>query len=152
MAHSGSKPAARAATEHPYRLEDQVGHLLRRAHQRASADFQAHIGDGQITPTQFATLVKLVDGGELSQNHLGRLTAMDPATVQGVTRRLIDRGLIATRPDPGDRRRNLLRLTRAGGDLVERLIPNGLEVSAAILEPLSAAERTLFLDLLEKLT
>ncbi len=151
MARSGSKPAAPAAAGPAFRLEDQVGHLLRRAHQRASADFQALIGDPQITPTQFAALVKLADGGELSQNHLGRLTAMDPATVQGVTRRLIDRGLIATRPDPGDRRRNLLRLTRAGGALVVRLIPNGFQVIAAILEPLSAAERALFLDLLNKL-
>ncbi|MDP6352069.1 MAG: MarR family winged helix-turn-helix transcriptional regulator [Alphaproteobacteria bacterium] len=152
MAHSGSKPAAPAAAELPYRLEDQVGHVLRRAHQRATAHFQAHIGDPRITPTQFAALVELADGGELSQNHLGRLTAMDPATVQGVTRRLIDRGLIATRPDPNDRRRNLLRLTSAGTALVERLIPNGFRVSDAILEPLSPADRALFLDLLKKLT
>ena len=49
-----------------YRLEAQVGHLLRRAHQRASATFAKHIGDPQITPTQFAALVKLADEGELS--------------------------------------------------------------------------------------
>ena len=151
MTRSQSRPAAPAAAEPEYRLEDQVGHLLRRAHQRASADFQAHIGDSQITPTQFAALVKLAEGGELSQNHLGRLTAMDPATVQGVARRLIDRGLITARPDPGDRRRNLLRLTAEGARLVARLMPNGLDVSAAILEPLSPAERALFLDLLKKL-
>ncbi len=48
-----------------YRLEAQVGHLLRRAHQRASATFAKHIGDPQITPTQFAALVaRLVPGGK----------------------------------------------------------------------------------------
>ncbi|CAN0544703.1 unnamed protein product, partial [Laminaria digitata] len=62
-----------------YLLEDQVGHLLRRAHQRHTAIFQATIGDPQLTPLQFASLMKLADVGEASQNHLGRLTAMDAA-------------------------------------------------------------------------
>ncbi len=92
-----SKRKAGPASGAFYRLEAQVGHLLRRAHQRASATFLKHIGDPQITPTQFAALVKLADEGELGQNHLGRLTAMDPATIQGVIRRLKARALIAMR-------------------------------------------------------
>ena len=138
--------------EAPYRLEDQVGHLLRRAHQRATAVFLEGIGDPSVTPTQFAALIRLHEGGELSQNHLGRLTAMDPATIQGVIRRLIQRGLITARRDPGDRRRTLLRLTPAGAELVARLVSNGPAVSAAILEPLSPAERERFLELLRRLT
>ena len=74
-----------------YVLEDQVGHLLRRAHQRHAAIFLENIGAGQLTPLQFAALVKLRDIGEVSQNHLGRLTAMDAATMQGVIRRLLAR-------------------------------------------------------------
>ncbi len=134
-----------------YRLEAQVGHLLRRAHQRASATFAKHIGDPQITPTQFAALVKLADEGELSQHHLGRLTAMDPATIQGVIRRLKGRALIALRSDPADRRRMLWRLTPEGAALVARLVPGGKAVSAAILAPLSADERARFLALLKRL-
>ena len=90
-----------------YLLEDQVGHLLRRAHQRHTSIFQANIGDQQLTPLQFAALMKLADVGEASQNHLGRLTAMDAATMQGVIKRLIARDLIARRPDLDDRRRLL---------------------------------------------
>lgn len=146
-----TKPAP-GADDPPYRLEDQVGHILRRAHQRATAIFQAAIGDPQITPTQFAALVKLFDEGEVSQNHLGRLTAMDPATIQGVIRRLADRDLIAARDDQNDRRRNLLRLTPAGVKLVEALIVNGPKVSEVTLEPLTPDERTTFLALLKKLT
>ena len=77
-----------------YVLEDQAGHLLRRAHQRHSAIFQATIGDDQLTPLQFAALMKLSDVAETSQNLLGRMTAMDAATMQGVIKRLIARGLI----------------------------------------------------------
>jgi len=135
-----------------YCLEDQVGHLLRRAHQRATAIFLERIHDAQITPTQFAALAKLANEGELSQNHLGRLTAMDPATIQGVTRRLKARGLIAGRADPKDGRRILLRLSAKGARLAKAVIPEGFGVSEGILEPLSARERKQFLRLLKQLT
>jgi len=141
-----------AVRKTPYRLEDQVGHVLRRAHQRASAIFQEHIGDPNVTPTQFAALVKLHDEGQLSQNHLGRLTAMDRATIQGVTRRLVRRALVAVEPDPGDKRRKLLRLTPAGAALVRRLVRGGWAVSDATLAPLTAAERRAFMALLDKIT
>jgi DNA-binding MarR family transcriptional regulator len=134
-----------------YRLEDQVGHLLRRAHQRATAVFLARLDGAEITPTQFAALVKLADEGELSQNHLGRLTAMDPATIQGVIKRLKARGLIEGRADPADGRRTLLSLSSAGKRLVKRLIPRGFDVSADILAPLSPSERAQFLAMLKRL-
>ena len=136
----------------PYRLEHQVGHLLRRANQRHLAIFQELIGDPQVTATQFAAMVKLRDETELSQNHLGRLTAMDPATIQGVIRRLIDRNLIVSRSDPDDKRRTLLRLTAEGEALIDGLVANGERISATTLAPLNDQERETFLALLEKLT
>ena len=135
-----------------YRLEEQVGHLLRRAHQRHTAIFQAMIGDAQITATQYAALVKLGDEGELSQNHLGRLTAMDPATIQGVIRRLMQRKLIEMRSDGADRRRRLLKLTPAGRALVKKLMANGPGISAATLEPLAPDDARAFIDLLRKIS
>src|SRR5690242_11442214 len=87
-----------------YVLEEQIGHLLRRAHQKATAIFMAELGDEfELTPTQYAALVKLHDAGEQSQNQLGRATAMDPATIQGVIRRLEERRLIERAADAGDR-------------------------------------------------
>ena len=134
-----------------YILERQAGHLLRRAHQRHSAIFQENIGDAQLTPLQFAVLVKLRDLKEVSQNHLGRLTAMDAATMQGVIKRLASRGLIERRPDPNDRRRLILSLSEKGSSLVEALVSNGSGITAQTLQPLSAAEQKTFLDLLAKL-
>lgn len=134
-----------------YVLEDQVGHVLRRVHQRATAIFLSKIGEVQVTPTQWAALVKLRDTGGASQNHLGRLTAMDPATIQGVIRRLVDRDLIERAGDPRDRRRQVLRLTPAGAALVDRLLANALEVSRATLEPLEPQERAEFLRLAKAL-
>jgi DNA-binding MarR family transcriptional regulator len=143
--------AAEAAGE-GYVLEAQVGHLLRRAHQRATAIFMAELGDAfDLTPTQYAVLVKLHDGGEQSQNRLGRLTAMDPATAQGVIRRLEERRLVERAADAGDRRRTLLRLTGEGAALVRAAMARGAQVSAATLAPLTPAEQARFLALLRKL-
>ena len=134
-----------------YALEAQVGHLLRRAHQRATAIFLAAMQEHQVTPTQWAALAKLRDEGSLSQNHLGRLTAMDPATIQGVARRLIARKLVCRQADLDDRRRAALRLTEAGERLVDGLYETAAGISRDTLEPLSEAERKMLLDLLRRL-
>jgi MarR family transcriptional regulator, lower aerobic nicotinate degradation pathway regulator len=134
-----------------YRLEEQVGHLMRRAHQRHTAIFQDGIEALQLTPTQFAALAKIRDLGEVSQNQLGRLTAMDPATIQGVIQRLDARKLIDRQPDPNDRRCTVLRLTSAGSALIAEAIDRARRITEATLAPLSAAERQTFLALLRKL-
>ena len=139
------------AAKDGYILERQAGHLLRRAHQRHSAIFQENIGDEQLTPQQFAALVKLRDLSEVSQNHLGRLTAMDAATMQGVIKRLASRGLIQRRPDPDDRRRLILTLSSEGCELVNSLVSRCSNITEQTLEPLSPDERKQFLDLLTKL-
>lgn len=144
---SGNEPSERSS----YTVEQQIGYLLRRAHQRATALFQANIGDPGITPTQFTSMVKLGEHGELSQNLLGRMVGLDKATTQGVVRRLRDRFLIAARPDPTDARRTLLRLTADGEQVLARLVANGPRVSAETLKPLDADERRLLLGLLSRI-
>ena len=145
------RSANRPGDSGDYVLEDQVGHLLRRAHQRASAIFQARMAEG-LTPQQYAALVKIRDLGGVSQNRLGRAVAMDPATCQGVVRRLVAKGLVARSDDPDDRRRSLLSLTEDGETLTRTLIPLGRRISAKTLEPMSADEQQTFLRLLKKLT
>jgi DNA-binding MarR family transcriptional regulator len=143
---SAPSPASRQ-----YRIEEQVGYLLRRAHQRASAIFQVSIGDPNITPTQYSSMVKLNEYTELSQNLLGRLVGMDKATMQGVVRRLKERGLVDSRPDPGDARRTLLSLTTEGQRLVNKLLINGPAVSRETMKPLTAQEQRQLLELLSKI-
>ena len=135
----------------PYRIEEQIGYLLRRAHQRASSIFQTTIGDPNITPTQYSSMVKLNEYTELSQNLLGRLVGMDKATMQGVVRRLKERQLVDSRPDPGDARRTLLSLTTEGQRLVNKLVINGPAVSRETLKPLTPPEQRQLIELLSKL-
>src|SRR3546814_19251663 len=56
-----------------YRLDQQVGFLLRRAHQHASEVFQSKIGNRNLTPQQFSVLVTLLERREIAQTRLGGL-------------------------------------------------------------------------------
>lgn len=133
-----------------YRLEDQVGYYLRRAGQRHAAIFAGHMVD-DLTPTQWAALVKLAEFHSVSQNLLGRETAMDGATIKGVVDRLLKRGLVATAADPEDGRRMLVSITPHGLAAVARGLGAATAITAETLKPLNTAERRTLLDLLRKL-
>jgi MarR family transcriptional regulator, lower aerobic nicotinate degradation pathway regulator len=133
-----------------YVLDDQIGFILRQVSQRHAAIFARDIGI-DLTPTQWAALAKLQETGPCSQNLLGRLTAMDVATIKGVIDRLTARGLTETSPDPEDGRRLLVSLTRGGQQLAEKAAPNALAISRETLAPLDAREREALMELLNKL-
>lgn len=133
-----------------YHLQDQIGFILRKAHQRHVAIFAAHIAD--LTPPQFAALAKLRDVGETSQNQLGALIAMDAATVKGVIDRLHARGLVHLSRYEIDKRRLLVSLTEEGRRAVDQLIPHALATSAETLAPLSAKDAATLLNLLAKIS
>jgi MarR family transcriptional regulator, lower aerobic nicotinate degradation pathway regulator len=134
-----------------FSVEDHVGFLLRRAHQRHIALFTAGVPPAGLTPTQFTALLKTVQLGRITQNHLGRLAAMDPATIQGVVRRLIGRGLIRRGRDPMDRRTAVLEPTEAGVALISGAVPCAQRAHDAALAPLSPEERVMVLALLRKM-
>jgi DNA-binding MarR family transcriptional regulator len=134
-----------------YILDRQVGFLLRLAQQRHTTIFASLMLEG-LTPTQWAALAKLNEIGPSSQNLLGRLTAMDAATIKGVIDRLSKRGFTKTRPDPADGRRLLVALTEQGAALYERARPIATRVTVETLSPLDERERAELLALLARLT
>jgi DNA-binding MarR family transcriptional regulator len=144
------KIATASSRPRPYRLDDQVGFVLRQASQRHATIFAEGMG-GDVTPTQWAAMAKLSEVGPTSQNQLGRMTAMDVATIKGVVDRLTKRGFTASEPDPGDARRHLVALTPAGVAFVAARAAAAHAISAETLAPLDAAERARFLALLAKL-
>jgi DNA-binding MarR family transcriptional regulator len=141
----------RGASLGGYSLDDQIGFLLRRAYQRASANLVERIGVHKLTAPQFATLARLYERGPLSQNRLGRLVVMEPANIRDVVQRLKRRRLVATGRDAEDGRQILIRLTPAGLALVQRLLPVEMAATAATLAPLAPAERKVLYDLLRRL-
>src|SRR5437879_8855092 len=101
-----------------YVLEEQIGFILRQVWQRHATIFAREIGIN-LTPTQWAALAKLTETGPCSQNQLGRLTAMDVATIKGVIDRLTARGVTETSADPQDAPRLCVQQTRPGSPMPE---------------------------------
>jgi MarR family transcriptional regulator, lower aerobic nicotinate degradation pathway regulator len=146
-----SRPRRSRAGNSEYRLDDQVGFLLRVAMQRHTAIFMSRIIRG-LTQTQFAALAKLREVGPCSQNQLGRLIYLDAATTKGVVDRLEARGFVTARPDARDRRRRAIALTDKGRAASDAAVKVAREITRTTLVPLTAAEQRTVIRLLRKLT
>lgn len=144
-------PTTKTKSVERYNLDDQVGFLLRLANQRHALIFQTHVV-GNLTPTQFSTLMRLSETGPVSQNHLGRLAAMDIATTKGVVDRLKAKRLVRSESDATDKRRSLISLTQAGSALIEDLKVAGAAITDETLSPLDAGEQKTLIALLKKLS
>lgn len=134
-----------------YALDRQVGFLLRRAQQRHLSIFAAHMTEG-LTAQQFAVLAKIGEVGSESQNALGRMVAMDQSTMNGVVQRLLRRGLVTKSHSAEDRRKLLLRLTREGARVLDRILPRAQDITRLTLAPLSEKDQKKLLALLRQIS
>jgi MarR family transcriptional regulator, lower aerobic nicotinate degradation pathway regulator len=133
-----------------YVLDRQVGFILRQVVQRHIAIFTKRM-ISELTPTQFAALAKLYEVGPCSQNRLGRLTAMDAATIKGVIDRLTKRGFTEVRPDAEDARLLMVHLTGRGRKIAVAAIREAASITAETLAPLSKAEQGILLRHLKRM-
>ena len=145
------KTAVEVRDDGDYALERQVGFMLRLAQQRHTTIF-ASLMIEDLTPTHWAAIAKLKEVGPSSQNMLGRLTAMDGATIKGVIDRLTRRGFTSTKTDPADGRRLLVALTGRGEAVYERAESIARDITEKTLAPLDRCERAELLKLLSKVT
>lgn len=151
MRRTSTRRTAGGARLSGYRLDEQIGFLLRCAYQRATGNLLSQFGAHDLTTPQFATLARLYERGRVSQNLLGRLVAMEPANIRDVVMRLRKRRLVRTERAPDDARLTLVSLTRSGTALVEELIPVEIKCTARTLVTLDRGERSMLFDLLRRI-
>ncbi|MFG6179078.1 MarR family winged helix-turn-helix transcriptional regulator [Halomonas sp. THAF12] len=127
------------------------GSLLRRCHQISVAIFLRKCEAYQLTQLQYILLCALEELGPSDQITLGGHTALDRNTVAVVVRKLEERGLIARRRNPEDRRSMLVTLTEEGQRLRHTAEPSVDEVQEEIMAPLSEDERETLCRLLQRI-
>ena len=132
-----------------YRLDEQVGYLLRLANQRHLEIFNAELPT--LTPTQLSVLARLLEHDDISQNELGRSVGIDVATTNGVIDRLGRKQLIRAKTDSRDKRRLRISLTDSGRQAIQEAIPVARMITQLTLQQLSAEEAEQFTRLLRKL-
>lgn len=135
-----------------YDLDHHPAHIIRKVHQRATTCFQQVMAGEDLTPTQFAALATILRNGDVSQNHLGRLTAMDPSTISLVVRKLRKLGLVKRGTSSTDQRMVIITLTDKGVEYTLDRLAKSNEAGNRLLAPLSAAEQALLLELLQRIS
>lgn len=81
------------------------------------------------------------DGPVTAQVLRARL-GLDSGYLSRLLRGLEERGLVVVSPDPHDRRRRVVSLTRAGEQMLSRLDQRSEDLATGLLEPLSERQRT----------
>jgi DNA-binding MarR family transcriptional regulator len=99
----------------------------------------------------YRILAALQEFGESSQIELARRCDVDRSDVVAAINELVEQGHVERQPDPDDRRRNLVVLTKAGERQLRRLDRAMGELQEELLQPLSSADRKVLVRLLTTL-
>ena len=133
------------------RVANRPTWLLSRANARSQQLLaQAFEAEG-VRGYHYRLLAAIEEHGPTSQADLGRRTGIDRSDVVATLDDLVDRGLAQRRPDPVDRRRNVVTLTARGRRMLTRLDKVVDHVQDELLAPLTRKERDDLATLLKKL-
>jgi DNA-binding MarR family transcriptional regulator len=130
-----------------FKLEDEPGHLIRRAQQLAVSTFHAVHGR-HVTPIQYAILCALNDAPGVDQVTLAQKVALDNSTAADIAARLETKGWILREMLP--RRQRRLSLTAEGQAVLQELRPQVDALYVQLMRNLAPTEQQEFMRLLRK--
>lgn len=151
VAASRRKMATITRTAPAYALDEDIGYLLGRAYTEGHRNLLKEFGSYDMTPSQFVLLAQLQQTGATSQNQLGRLCGMKPATAHIIVDRLIARGLVATSQHESDQRLTIVSLTDLAHEVLDELKERALVAREKSLARLSANDTEFLRRILKKL-
>lgn len=100
-----------------------LGFHLRLAQSKLFQHFQLRLAEFDITPGQSGLLMLIRDNSGVSQSALARAVGVERATLGQSVDVLVKRKLVFRARNDSDQRANAVRLTDAGQEYVDRLIP-----------------------------
>ena len=104
-----------------------------------------------LTGEQFHLLKNTSTSTGYSQNELCRLVDKNPANMTRILDRLEKKGLVVRKDNPEDRRSSLVFQTTQGQAMVRQVSTLFQELSDAVEQGISTAERITFLKVLDKI-
>jgi DNA-binding MarR family transcriptional regulator len=99
----------------------------------------------------YRVLAALHEAGPMSQAALGRRSGIHLSDMVATLNELAEQGFVERQPDPTDRRRNVITLTRAGARQLKTLAKQVDKIQDDLLAPLSPGEREQLTALLSRL-
>lgn len=101
-----------------------------------------------LTTPQFRMIMQLQRQDGITQSHLANILAVGKVSTSGLIDRLEQSGWIERRPDPNDRRSNLIYLTDKGHEIEDRMLDTGKALTKQTLKNLNTKQRSTLIDLL----
>jgi MarR family transcriptional regulator, lower aerobic nicotinate degradation pathway regulator len=127
------------------------GFLLSRVGAAIRAGFQEMLAGHGLRPLQYVILLVLDSAGGVSQQELCAAAGIDSGNIVELLDGLESLEYAARAPDPRDRRRHVVTITRRGRSVLARLRPAIEEYNDGFLSPLTRSERQQLTRSLSKL-
>jgi DNA-binding MarR family transcriptional regulator len=121
--------------------QEPIGLLVAVVRRRIKQTVSTMVGEHDLSPQQFWTLVAVAKNEGVSLRELAEVQRMDQPTACRVVAALARRRLVHSGADPADRRRSRLVLTPSGRSLAERLAPVADAIRSAVEAGLTPSER-----------
>jgi len=132
-------------------LADDVNFLLARANAVSLAAGNAALAAFGLKVRSYAVLALATDDTRPTQRDLSSYLRLDPSQVVALVDDLQSRGLITRRPDPADRRANIVVATEEGRALFARAQAAVQEAERSAHGAITDAEREQLTRLLQRL-
>lgn len=125
-------------------VENALGFWIHRVYQATRNEmYRAFREHGEeITPEQWAVLIRLWERDARSQSDLSDATFRDRPTMSRIVDSMETRGLIERHADEKDARVRVVRLTRRGKDLKKKLVPVVEQIVQRMVAGIDEAELT----------
>lgn len=131
----------------------RIATALSRLSKRLDSFYRGRYDVLGITPGEWSVLQALAMEGRGGSSHPSLLADASGVSASTMTHRLdrmVERGLVERRPDPDNRTRSVVSLTRDGWELFRRAVLDAETEEAGIFSPLTDEERATLAALLEK--
>ena len=122
-------------------LEDHLGFWLRYVSNHVSQAFARKVEGLGVTVAEWVVMRELYDGAALAPSRLSEQLGMTRGAITKLADRLIAKGLLTRRPNPGDARAQTLALTSRASRLVPELAALAERNEAEFFEHLSLRDR-----------
>ena len=128
----------------------QPGYLIRRLHQRSTAEFASATNGAGITQIQLSILLAIAEFPGTDATRISELIGSDRKTIGQALSRLEKRGLIRRKTGVEDKRTKRLVITPQGEELTDSVAATVSLIADGVLSGLTAPERATLLHLLSK--
>lgn len=134
----------------PSRLRALPSWLVNQTAVPATSLVSTALASADARRNHYKVLAALDEYGPASQATLSRRGGIDRSDMVAAINELADRGFVERAPDPTDRRRNVVTLTRKGRGRLRTLDRLVAQAQDELLAPLSPRERAQLVDLLTR--